>query len=215
MLDLSRFANGGLELTRALAILICSALAGGCASVFEGTTQDISVTTTPAGAHCMFLRNGEMIATVTSTPGKATIQKTRDDLVIVCSKRGYSAATFVNKSGLAMVAYANVLTAGLSWAVDSSRGADNKYQGQVDLALVPLGSGPAEPRLPAVPDRSATPPPSPPGPIPQARGSVPVQAPTPAAPPAAVERHIECAASDGSRIRVTGAACPAGWTPAR
>jgi hypothetical protein len=209
-LDLSRFASGGLELPRVSAILICSALAGGCASVFEGTSQDISVTTTPPGAHCMLLRNGEMIATVNSTPGRATIQKTRDDLVIVCSKRGYSAATFVNRSGLAMVAYANILTAGLSWAVDTSRGADNKYQGQVDLALVPLGSGPAEPRVPVVPDYP--PPPPVPGGVP--RGTTPVQAPSPAA-PAPVEQQLNCTASDGSRIRVTGTACPAGWTPAR
>jgi hypothetical protein len=193
-------------------------LVGGCASLIEGTTQQISISTTPSGAHCMFFRNGNTIATIPSTPGAVTIEKTRDDLVIVCNKRGYSSATFVNKSGLAVVAYANILTAGLTWAVDTSRGADNKYQGQVDLALAPLPVGserPAEPR-PFVPDQPPSPPPPMPDTVTKARASppAPVQAPAPAVPaPAGPQLH--CTASDGSVIRVTGSACPAGWTPAR
>ena len=95
-------------------------------------------------------------------------------------------------------------------SVDSSRGADNKYQGEVSLALAPAPAGtPAPVRLPA-------PEPAPPPPVaPQARGAAPQASPVviPAAAPAAPQ--VECAASDGSRIRVTGAACPAGWTPAR
>jgi hypothetical protein len=202
-------------------LLACSALVSGCASLIEGTTQQISVSTTPSGAHCLFLRNGNTIATIPSTPRAVTIEKTRDDLVIVCNKRGYASATFVNKSGLAMVAYANILTAGLSWAVDTSRGADNKYQGQVELALAPLPVGserPAEPR-PFVPDQPPSPPPPMPEPVPRARVSAPAPAPAPPAPapaaPAPAGPQVSCTASDGSVIRVTGNACPAGWTPAR
>src|SRR5262249_52965258 len=151
--DLSRYAHWGRQLapSRAILILASSALAGGCASVFEGTSQQISVNTTPPGAQCTFLRNGDTIGSVASTPGAVTIQKTRDARVIVGSRGGSASVTFVNKSGLAMVAYANILTAGLSWAVDTSRGADNKYQGTVDLALAPLAPGAVEPR-PFVPD---------------------------------------------------------------
>ena len=166
----------------------------------------------------MFLRNGNTLGTIPSTPGTLTIEKTRDDLVIVCNKRGYASATFVNKSGLAMVAYANILTAGLSWAVDTSRGADNKYQGQVDLALVPLASErSAEPR-PFVPDQPPSPPPPMPDTVTRARPSAPAPAPAPApvpVVPAPPGPQVNCAASDGSVIRVTGSACPAGWTLSR
>jgi len=199
-----------LALSRAIAILACSAWVSGCASIFEGTTQQISVSTTPPGARCTFWRNGALIADVPVTPGAATIDKTKDELVIVCTKPGYTAASFVNKSGLAMATFANILTAGLAWAVDSSRGADNKYQGEVNLALAP--SGTAAPVGGPMPQPLPEPAPA----VPQPRGGVPPQAPpvvTPAAAPAAPQ--IECAASDGSRIRVTGAVCPAGWTPAR
>jgi hypothetical protein len=204
-----------LALSPAIAILAGTVAVSGCASVFEGTTQQISVSTNPTGAHCMFMRNGNTIATVPSTPGAATIEKTKEDLVIVCSKRGYSAATYVNRPGLAMVSYANLLTGGLTWAVDSTRGADNKYQGQVELALAPLGpGGPAEPRLPVPDQPPAVMAPPPPDGASRTRVSAPAPVPPPPV-PAPAEPQINCAAADGSVIRVTGTACPSGWTLAR
>ncbi len=180
--------------------------------MIEGTSQQISVNTTPAGAQCTFLRNGETLGSIAATPGALTVKKTRDDLVIVCSKRGYASATYLNRSGLAMVAYANILTAGLTWAVDTSLGADNKYQGEVEMALAPLGPAvPGEPR-PFAPDQ----PPAPPPPGPQARGGTPAPPPVPiptAVPPAGPQ--LNCTAPDGSSIRVTGTACPGGWAVAR
>ena len=198
---------------RASAILATCALLSGCASIFEGTTQQISVRTTPAGARCTFWRNGGLIADIPSTPGAVTIEKTKVDLFIVCDKPGYASATYVNRSGLAVATYANVLTLGLAWAVDSSRGADNKYEGQIDLSLspnpmaVPIVQGPPplppEPVAPATPPRTrgAAPPPPPP--------AVAIPATAPASP------QIECTSSDGSHVRMTGTACPAGWARAR
>ena len=190
--------------------LACLALLGGCASIFEGTTQQISVNTTPSGARCTFWKNGALVGDVASTPGTTIVRKSKDDLFIVCDKPGYAAATFVNRSGLAMATFANILTAGLAWAVDSSRGADNKYQGDVTLALVPAPSSAPIASPPRAPE------PAPVVPVPVRAGApapaAPVAAPPPPPPSA---QQIDCAASDGSRIRVTGSACPAGWTVAR
>jgi len=183
------------------------ALLSGCASIFEGTTQRISVNTTPAGARCTFWKNGSLVGDIGATPGSLVVRKSKEDLFIVCDKPGYASATFVNRSGLAWATFANILTAGLAWAVDSSRGADNKYQGEVELALAPA----AMPEPIAVPRAAPAP----------GRETIvqPRAAPAPAATPTAAEpanaRQVECAASDGSRIRVTGVACPAGWTVAR
>jgi hypothetical protein len=194
-----------------LALLAGFAAIGGCASVFEGTTQQISVTTNPAAARCTFWRNGNLIADIGATPGAVTIDKSRADLVIVCDKPGYSPATYVNRSGLSGMAFANILTAGLAWAYDSSRGADNKYEGSVNLSLSPMTQPNPVTALPVSPTpapaagapvRPRTPsPPAPPAPT--AAPSVPVAAP--AAP------QVDCTAADGSRIRVTGNACPPGW----
>lgn len=201
--------------SRALAILaglaLLSALSSGCASIFEGTTQQISVTTTPDGARCTFWRNGILISDIASTPGSVTIRKTRDDLTIVCDKRGYGTATYINHSGLAMATFANILTAGLAWAYDSTRGADNKYEGQVSLALPPASAVPVEAAPPVYvpPHASAGPRTSRPA------APTPIVVP-PAPPPTPVPGpQLECSAADGSRIRVTGSACPAGWTAAK
>ena len=168
--------------------------------------------TTPPGARCTFWRNGGLVADIPSTPGSVTVQKTKVDLFVVCDKAGYASATYVNRSGLATATYANVLTLGLAWAYDSSRGADNKYEGEIELSLAPSGI--------TVPIEQAPPPPAPePVPTvaaPRPRGGAPAPAPPAAAPVAApVLPQIECASADGSRVRMTGSACPPGWTRAR
>jgi hypothetical protein len=202
-----------LASSRALATLAGLALLSGCASIFEGTTQQISVTTTPAGARCTFWRSGTLISDIAATPGTVTIRKTKDDLTIVCDKRGYGTATYINHSGLAMSTFANILTAGLAWAYDSTRGADNKYEGQVSLALPPTGAVPMEAAPPEyVPPHGPTtnvgPRTSRPVPTPVVAPPVPPPAPAPGP-------QLECSAADGSRIRVTGSACPPGWTAAQ
>jgi len=197
---------------RASSILASCALLTGCASIFEGTSQQISVRTTPPGARCTFWRNGGLVADIPSTPGVVTVQKTKVDLFVVCDKPGYASATYVNRSGLAVATYANVLTLGLAWAVDSSRGADNKYEGEIDLSLAPSGM--------AVPIEQAPPRPAsgpvPAAAIPRTRGTPPPQAP-PAVVPAVAPTlpQVECSSSDGSQVRMTGTSCPAGWTRAR
>src|SRR3954471_22754973 len=98
-----REAIGERQLAGARTIIVaCTILVSGCASIFEGTTQQISVNTTPSGARCTFWKNGALIGDIAETPGSLRIRKSKDDLFIVCDKPGYAAATFVNKSGLAM-----------------------------------------------------------------------------------------------------------------
>jgi hypothetical protein len=183
----------------------------GCASIFEGTSQQIAVRTTPAGARCTFWRNGGLVGDIPSTPGTVIIEKTKVDLFIVCDKPGYASATYVNRSGLAVATYANVLTLGLAWAVDSSRGADNKYEGQIDLSLAPNGMAvPIERAAPPEPERV------PAVAAPRPRGGPPSPPPAAVLPAAApVSPQIECASADGSRVRMTGTTCPAGWARAR
>lgn len=201
-----------LAYLRATAILACCALLAGCASIFEGTTQQIAVKTDPPGARCTFWRNGGLVADIRSTPGAVTIQKTKVDLFVVCDKAGYASATYVNRSGLAVATYANVLTLGLAWAVDSSRGADNKYEGEIELSLAPNARAVPIERAP----QSPAPEPVPAVAVPRPRGAAPSQAPPAVAPAAAPAlSQVDCASSDGSRVRMTGTSCPAGWTPAR
>lgn len=111
----------------------------GCASLVEGTTQQINVTTDPAGARCVLTRQGAVIATIDSTPAAITVGKTRSDIAITCNRSGYKQASFVNHSGLAGAAYANALTIGIGSAIDAASGSDNKYESVVTIPLIQDG----------------------------------------------------------------------------
>jgi hypothetical protein len=121
-------------------IAAVSLLAGlsACSSIVEGTSQELTVNTTPPGANCSLERQGETIAHIDSTPGKATIKKTKYDLTVRCTKDGYQEATYLNHSGVAGATVGNILLGGgIGWAVDSAVGADNKYDTPVNMTLVP------------------------------------------------------------------------------
>jgi len=122
--------------------LLAGALAG-CATIIEGTSQEILVTTNPSGASCVFEREGQPIGTIATTPGTLLIKKSKHDITIKCKKDGFEEATYVNDSGLASGAVAGnvaadlILTAGLSSIIDSASGADNQYESAVNITLIP------------------------------------------------------------------------------
>ena len=122
----------------------------GCVSVFEGTSQDISVVTNPGAATCVFEREGMNIGTIPSTPGKLTVRKNKYDITVKCNKPGYQEAFYLNHSGVSATIAANVaadliLTAGISSIVDSATGADNKYDSVVNITMIPIGPQAATP----------------------------------------------------------------------
>jgi hypothetical protein len=120
----------------------------GCATLLEGTSQEILVSTNPAGATCTFEREGQTIATVPVTPGAALVQRRKHDITIKCKKAGFEEAVYINNSGLASGAVAGnvaadlLLTAGLSSIVDSASGADNQYESTVNITMIPTAAIP-------------------------------------------------------------------------
>ena len=149
-------------ITRAAVAAGALVLLASCASIVEGTSQNITVNTNPAGADCGFYREGMKIATVQGTPGSALVNKTKHDIWIVCVKDGYQMATYFNHSGVAGGTFGNiVLGGGIGWAIDSASGADNKYDGAVNLTLAPAQPGTTQQAgLPAMFTGSPTPPPA-------------------------------------------------------
>jgi hypothetical protein len=126
---------------RSCLILACAVLClslSGCASILEGTSQEITVNTNPSGASCDIVRDGTTIAHIDKTPGAATIKKTKADIQIKCDKPGYQEAIYQNHSGMTSVSFGNAILGGLiGVAVDSASGADNKYTSPVNLSMVP------------------------------------------------------------------------------
>lgn len=124
--------------------LAAMALLSACSTISDGTTQEIVINTNPEGANCALMREGVAVARVNPTPGAATIQKTKHDITVVCTKSGFQQATFMNKSGVASNTFGNIiLGGGIGWAIDSATGADNKYESPVNVTLIPEGTAPA------------------------------------------------------------------------
>jgi len=97
-----------------------------CATIISGTTEQIAVNTNPSGAACDFMRNGQRIAEIPSTPASSLIQKTKYDITIVCRKAGYQDASYLNHSGAAGATFGNIVLGGfIGWGIDSATGSDN------------------------------------------------------------------------------------------
>lgn len=132
----------------------------GCASIASGTSQEILVSTEPAGAECIITRNGEEIGRINPTPGTITVEKSRHDLKISCSKQDYYRAEALDKSGTEPWTYGNIAI-GIAFfggfighGIDRVTGASNHYDEEVTVTLVPAPS-----LTPSAPLQTASPPP--------------------------------------------------------
>lgn len=124
---------------------LTATLLAGCATLLEGTSQEILVSTNPTGATCTLEREGQIISTITATPAAALVKRRKQDITIKCKKDGFQDAVYVNDSGLASGSVAGnvaadlLLTGGLSSIVDSASGADNQYESTVNITMIPAG----------------------------------------------------------------------------
>lgn len=108
----------------------------GCSTITEGTSQRLSINTSPPGASCELTRHGESLGKIDPTPGSIEIQKTKYDIMVECKKDGYQTATYVNHSDVAAATVGNILIGGgIGWAIDSASGSDNKYEPTMNLGL--------------------------------------------------------------------------------
>jgi hypothetical protein len=132
----------------------------GCATIVNGTTQSVSILTTPAdaeGAKCE-LRNSEGAWFVT-TPGSAVVHKTKNDLTVTCKKDGFQDATMVVPSKFGGATAGNILAGGIiGVGVDAASGANYSYQNQTILQLVPVPPKAAAPETDTVQPVASAPP---------------------------------------------------------
>lgn len=143
---------------QSLAVVASLAALSGCASIIEGSSQQVMVNTNPAGADCALYREGIRIGTLQNTPGSVLISKTKHDVWIACVKQGFQQATYFDHSGAAGATVGNIiLGGGIGWAIDSASGADNKYESPVNVTLLPdPAPGHEAPVLPATFTGTAT-----------------------------------------------------------
>ena len=118
-----------------------AALLSGCATIMEGTTQTIKVSTNPPGARCV-IKNGEKtLATIERTPELVDVEKVRSNATIVCEKQGYAPMQKTLVSDVSKMTAGNLVFGLISlpgFGVDAATGAINKYDERVNLDLSPV-----------------------------------------------------------------------------
>lgn len=101
----------------ASALGVCS-----CVLLFQGTSEEITVTSDPPGA-TVTLNNGETRV----TPFTITVPR-KQDLQLHFSKTGYQSADLVDSSQVEAAVVVDVIPLMIPWAIDASAGAGFAHQ---------------------------------------------------------------------------------------
>lgn len=142
----------------AFAVTVTASCLSGCGTITQGTSQNITITSTPPGAHCDLTRKGEHVATLDATPGTVKVDKTKNDILLTCKLAGYQDASVNLESGYGAGTFGNIiLGGGIGWAIDSATGADNKYPSSAGVQFIPVGAPAAAPAPAATPATLAPP----------------------------------------------------------
>jgi len=145
---------------RKVAMLLSLGLAvSGCASIIKGSTQSITISTPPTTGAICNLSNGQDNWEVMS-PGAASVDKSKADIQIRCTKPGWQAATS-NFEGWTV---GNLVFGGIiGLGVDAATGAINEYPRTFQVPMSPLSApGDATPMAQsALPPTLAPAPPTP------------------------------------------------------
>ena len=102
-------------------LLICQSAIGGCATIVNGTTQKVSVSSDPPGAQLVV--DGESTYT---TPATVELSRKRDHLLTI-SKEGYHTEQIAVQKVISGAVAGNIIAGGLvGWGVDAISGAQYK-----------------------------------------------------------------------------------------
>jgi len=111
---------------------------GGCATVTSGGFQTVDIRTEPAGADCMFSRDGVPLARVNPTPGSILVGKSAGSIAVLCRKPGFEDTGGTIGSGFQPMTLGNIVLGGIiGVVVDASTGAMTKYPEAVTFLLIP------------------------------------------------------------------------------
>lgn len=122
---------------RVALILICFIGLSGCATIVEGTSKTIMISTNPPSASCVVTRKGEELARTTPGNQHISISKSRNALNISCTAPGYQDGSIIVDSSVTAAAVASIAFIDLG-VVDYATGALNDYPETVAVTLQPI-----------------------------------------------------------------------------
>ena len=133
---LARASGVANTLARASGAALAALALSGCATVIRGETQTVNVTSPPAwGARCVLYNadgyHGDLI-----TPGAITVPRSRDDLSVTCTKRGFKDASQTVSSDFNFITFGNLAIGGLMGVtIDATSGANDSYPEDIEMPM--------------------------------------------------------------------------------
>lgn len=117
-----------------LMLMVCGLT--GCATIINGTTQDVSFATRPEGAT---VRAGE--GSVCQTPCTLTLKRKQDHMAVI-SREGYEDASVTIQHVVSGAVAGNIIAGGLiGWGIDAASGGQYRLVPEaVSIDLRPLRS---------------------------------------------------------------------------
>ena len=123
---------------RIAALCICLVGLSGCATIIEGTSQTLTVTSEPPAASCTLTRAGQTVGAVPITPGSVVVSKSHNDIDVGCSKAGYDTGHTPAPAHFVGTTFLNLLLGGVvGFIVDASSGANFAYPPSATVILPP------------------------------------------------------------------------------
>lgn len=139
------------------------AMLSACATLVNGSSQNVTVSTTPPAASCTLDRVGSRVGAISSTPGSVRLDKSKNDLSVTCSKDGFQTATIVKAPSFSGATFGNIIAGGvIGVVVDAASGVNYSYPDDIrlDMAANPMPTLPPmalqAPSIVHDPDLSAT-----------------------------------------------------------
>jgi hypothetical protein len=123
----------------AVAVLAAMGAAlSGCATVIKGETQTVTVASPPAvGARCALFTADQYYGDLL-TPGAITIPRSRQDITVACTRRGFKDASATVSSDFNFVTLGNAVIGGLiGVTVDATTGANDSYPHEIEIPMEP------------------------------------------------------------------------------
>ncbi len=119
-------------------VLLLSLVVGACATIVEGSDQTVTVITEPPGATCTLNREDTYAGVVNPTPGTVSVEKSKDNIGVICKKEGYFDGAASLSSDFQAMTFGNIVFGGfIGLAVDASSGAMHEYPESVTVVLSP------------------------------------------------------------------------------
>ena len=119
-------------------LLLTALVLGACATIVEGSDQTVTVITEPPGAVCSFTRAGTTIGVANPTPSTVSLEKSKDNISLLCEKDGYFNGAAALSSEFKAMTFGNIIFGGIiGVGVDAASGAMHEYPESITVILSP------------------------------------------------------------------------------